>query len=360
MDTIETRLAARPRHISAEEWQVRVDLAACYRLLRAFWLGRSDPDPQFGARAGHDRSDPDQPDGADVRRDHRPRTCSKSISTAISSSRPNTSRSMPASSFTARSILRGPMSNAWSTPIPRRIIAVGALRRRAFAAEPVGDALLQTGSATMITRGRLARHGRARKDGGHSIADHPAAGAAQSRAVGDRAQHRRGVLADLSFRALGRSAAEDPGRHRLRRPRSSSPRPRPANAKQHSSRCSATRRVLVGNANGRRCLRLCDRLDPSYRNLRARSAAIRRAAKRSAFRHSCRGTAEYASLFRPTVDTGRRKRQRAGERASQLADRFLVLLVLDLGEVAGRFRAACVDAAVAGLGCSWPSPRRNR
>src|SRR5437016_6927272 len=33
MDAIETRLAARPRHISPEEWQVRVDLAACYRLL---------------------------------------------------------------------------------------------------------------------------------------------------------------------------------------------------------------------------------------------------------------------------------------------------------------------------------------
>src|ERR1700732_830674 len=36
MDTIETRLAARPRHISAEEWQVRVALAACDRLLAHF------------------------------------------------------------------------------------------------------------------------------------------------------------------------------------------------------------------------------------------------------------------------------------------------------------------------------------
>jgi hypothetical protein len=33
MDTLETRLAARPQHISPEEWQVRVDLAACYRLV---------------------------------------------------------------------------------------------------------------------------------------------------------------------------------------------------------------------------------------------------------------------------------------------------------------------------------------
>src|SRR2546421_9545469 len=36
MDTIETRLAARPRHISPEEWAVRVDLAACYRLIAHF------------------------------------------------------------------------------------------------------------------------------------------------------------------------------------------------------------------------------------------------------------------------------------------------------------------------------------
>ena len=36
MDTLETRLAARPRHISPEEWAVRVDLAACYRLIAHF------------------------------------------------------------------------------------------------------------------------------------------------------------------------------------------------------------------------------------------------------------------------------------------------------------------------------------
>ena len=36
MDTLETQLAARPRHISPEEWAVRVDLAACYRLLAHF------------------------------------------------------------------------------------------------------------------------------------------------------------------------------------------------------------------------------------------------------------------------------------------------------------------------------------
>src|SRR3954453_23847321 len=39
MDTLETQLAARPRHISPEEWAVRVDLAACYRLLAHFGWG---------------------------------------------------------------------------------------------------------------------------------------------------------------------------------------------------------------------------------------------------------------------------------------------------------------------------------
>jgi ribulose-5-phosphate 4-epimerase/fuculose-1-phosphate aldolase len=36
MDALETRYAARPRHISPEEWALRVDLAACYRLIAHF------------------------------------------------------------------------------------------------------------------------------------------------------------------------------------------------------------------------------------------------------------------------------------------------------------------------------------
>src|SRR5438132_1453970 len=36
MDALETRLSARPRHVSPEEWAVRVDLAACYRLIAHF------------------------------------------------------------------------------------------------------------------------------------------------------------------------------------------------------------------------------------------------------------------------------------------------------------------------------------
>lgn len=36
MDTLETAPATRPHHISPEEWQVRIDLAACYRLIAHF------------------------------------------------------------------------------------------------------------------------------------------------------------------------------------------------------------------------------------------------------------------------------------------------------------------------------------
>src|SRR3569833_1742136 len=36
MDTIEARVETRPAHVSPEEWAVRVDLAACYRLVAHF------------------------------------------------------------------------------------------------------------------------------------------------------------------------------------------------------------------------------------------------------------------------------------------------------------------------------------
>ena len=36
MDTLEANISNRPAHISAEEWAVRVDLAACYRLIAHF------------------------------------------------------------------------------------------------------------------------------------------------------------------------------------------------------------------------------------------------------------------------------------------------------------------------------------
>lgn len=36
MDTLETTLASRPRHVAPEEWAVRVDLAAAYRLISYF------------------------------------------------------------------------------------------------------------------------------------------------------------------------------------------------------------------------------------------------------------------------------------------------------------------------------------
>jgi len=36
MDTLEANISHRPAQISAEEWAVRVDLAACYRLIAHF------------------------------------------------------------------------------------------------------------------------------------------------------------------------------------------------------------------------------------------------------------------------------------------------------------------------------------
>src|SRR5215471_5520570 len=36
MDTLEATLSSRPRHITPEEWTMRVDLAACYRLIAHF------------------------------------------------------------------------------------------------------------------------------------------------------------------------------------------------------------------------------------------------------------------------------------------------------------------------------------
>ena len=36
MDTIEAMVAERPRAMDPEEWKVRVDLAACYRLIAHF------------------------------------------------------------------------------------------------------------------------------------------------------------------------------------------------------------------------------------------------------------------------------------------------------------------------------------
>ncbi len=36
MDTLEKNVSHRPAHIGPEEWAVRVDLAACYRLLHHF------------------------------------------------------------------------------------------------------------------------------------------------------------------------------------------------------------------------------------------------------------------------------------------------------------------------------------
>jgi len=108
---------------------------------RAFWLGRSDPDHNSARVPGTTDQILINPMGLMFDEI----TASNLLKVDLDGnlvSRPNTSRSMPASSFTARSILRGPMSNAWSHPY-RGGYRGRRARRRAFAAEPVGDALLQ-------------------------------------------------------------------------------------------------------------------------------------------------------------------------------------------------------------------------
>ena len=83
MDTLETRLSTRPRNINPEEWAVRVDLAACYRLIAHFGWDDLILTHNSARVPGHDRPVPDQPDGADVRRDHRVEPVEGRSSTAI-------------------------------------------------------------------------------------------------------------------------------------------------------------------------------------------------------------------------------------------------------------------------------------
>jgi len=103
----------------------------------------------------------------------------------------------------------------------------------------------------MITRG-VSLDMDERERLGHSIADHPVLVLRNHGLLATGRNIAEAFSLTYHFERSGRSAAEDPGRHRLRR-QDRRPSPETANAKQPSSRCSSTRRVLVGNANGRRC-----------------------------------------------------------------------------------------------------------
>ena len=97
---------------------------------------------------------------------------------------------------------------------------------------------------------------------GHDIGQHPVLVLRNHGLLGDRAQCRRGVLADLSFRALGRGAAEDPGGRR------GGQQDRRAVAGDLRAAGRAVHRQHAAPAGQREwpaLLRLCDRLDPGYR-----------------------------------------------------------------------------------------------
>ena len=67
-----TAPTAQPANrIDPLEWETRVDLAACYRLVDHLRHDRPAPQPHFGARAGQRGAFPDQPVRHDVRGDHR-------------------------------------------------------------------------------------------------------------------------------------------------------------------------------------------------------------------------------------------------------------------------------------------------
>ena len=93
----------------------------------------------------------------------------------------------------------------------------------------------------------------------------PGSGVAQSRPPGDRPQRRRGVLADLSFRALGRGAAQDPGRGRGRARKIVMPPVEVCERQAAQFANSGNTPRLGGQREWPALLRLVEKLDPGYR-----------------------------------------------------------------------------------------------
>ena len=209
MDTLETRLETRPGHISPEEWAVRVDLAACYRLIAHFgWddlvlthntarvPGTTDQmliNPSglmFDEITASNLLKVDITDGHLIEpSEYEPINAGVVIHGAIYLARPDVQCVIHTHT--------------------EADIAVGVLE----------EGLLPLSQWAMRFYGRLGYHDyegvsldmdeRERLQRRHRPAS--GAGAAQPRPAGDRAQRRRGVLADVPFRALGRGAAENPG-----------------------------------------------------------------------------------------------------------------------------------------------------
>ena len=245
-------------HISPEEWAVRVDLAACYRLIAHFgWddlvlthntarvPGTTDQmliNPSglmFDEITASNLLKVDITDGHLIEpSEYEPINAGVVIHGAIYLARPDVRVRHP---HPYRGRYRG-----------RRA------RRGAVAVVAMGDAVLWQARLSRL-RGRLARHGRARAAGARH---RPASGAgiAQPRPAGDRAQCRRGVLADVPFRALGRGAAENPGG---RGGGSKLVVPSPETCERQAAQFTGNMPRLQGQREWPALLRLCDRLDPA-------------------------------------------------------------------------------------------------
>ncbi len=193
MDTLETQLAARPRHVSPEEWAVRVDLAACYRLIAHFgW-----DDLVLTHNSARVPGTTDQMLINPMGLMFNEITASNLLKVDIEDGHliePSEYRADQCRRRHSWRDLSGPPGRRMRRSHPYRGRHRGRRARgRPPAAEPMGDALLQPARLSRL-RGRLARHGRARAAGAQHRQP-PGAGAAQSRPPGDRAQCRRGVLA---------------------------------------------------------------------------------------------------------------------------------------------------------------------
>ena len=169
---------------------------------------------------------------------------------------------MPASSSTARSIWRGPTSSASSTPIPKPDIAVGALE----------EGLLPLSQWAMRFYGRLGYHDYEgvsldmdeRERLQHDIGQHPvlvlrnhgllAAGRNVAEAFSLTYHFEQSAEAQLKIQAAAAAGAKIV-----------LPSPETCERRRRSPRGNMPAR-LRASANGRRLLRLVDKLDPSYRN----------------------------------------------------------------------------------------------
>ncbi len=260
MDTLNIQ-ASRPRHISPEEWAVRVDLAACYRLVAHFgWddLILTHNSARVPGEPDHMLINPSGLMFDEV-------TASNILKVDFDGNLVEPSEYEP---IYAGVVIHGaiylgrPDVECVIHTHTEADIAVGVLE----------EGLLPLSQWAMRFYNRLGYHDYEgvsldMDEREPAAADHrqpPGAGAAQPRAAGDRAQRRRGVLADLPFRALGRGAAQDPGGLRCRC-QDGLPARGDLRETGGAIRHAGNTPRLGGQREWPALLRLCDRLDPAFR-----------------------------------------------------------------------------------------------